>query len=83
MKPVMLDCSGVQIEIGDTVTRLTDGETGVVVDVIRPEKHKTRSAYVPLYFGDMVVKTSGCSSVISSNYKNWRVIKKAREVGDE
>ncbi len=83
LPPVMLDCNGLQIEIGDTVTRLTDGETGVVVDVIRPDKHRTRSAYVPLYFGDMVVKTSWCSSTISNNYKNWRVIKKAQEDGDE
>ena len=79
MSKAILDCDGVQIEIGDTVERLTDGETGELVDIITPEKHKTRSAYIPIYFGDMVIKTSGCSSTISSNYKNWRVIKKAQE----
>lgn len=82
MSQPILDCDGVQIEIGDTIERLTDGETGVLVDIINPEKHKTRSAYIPIHFGDMVIKTSGCCSTISSNYKNWRVIKKHKETSN-
>lgn len=71
-----MDCNDNPINIGDTVRRLSDGETGVVNEIVKRETHRSRLVYMPVYVGDLVIRTSSCSTTISNNYKNWQVIEK-------
>lgn len=70
----IVDSNGKPINIGDPIQRISDGLIGKVIDILKPEKHKTKPVYMPIYFGDIVVRTDENCTTFSSNYSDWIVL---------